>query len=478
MLAAIFDNTLFLINFTKVYPNISISFLMLSWDCENIIYHYVYQFLRHNSQSTFLIIMILSKSWQNLLSFAYGSTVCLWAIRSLVGLYEMLKANELFAVTSNMGNRICDYVLFYQAGMMARFAGHQIYNPEAQIQWINHIVQPIQVVGYYNQYVPWQCVAMIPFTYLPLHGSYLLWCALSLILGFCGLFILRRRLHEPNHNIFLFFLGALATFPAVFCLRTGQSSWLILAASCFFYWFWINKNDIPAGIALAITTIKPQYAIFLSIPVIAGLKTRLLISAAITEMLFVVISAKILGWDNILNYPRILLNAETNPLIGAVRADLMVSLRGALVLIFPQTSNSIICMIAMFVSILCLFFVWKKALKTVGTAIPWGMSLTILAALIFSPHTHVYDCVLLILPAALTLPTISIIKATKITPRYYKWWSLMLITYPVTSWIIFHLKERFLLFNLGFILVDICLLSLAAVNFKFLTDISMSNDVD
>jgi hypothetical protein len=70
----------------------------------------------------------------------------------------------------------------------------------------------------------------------------------------------------------------------------------------------------------------------------------------------------------------------------------------------------------------------------------WLISITFVLALIVSPHTHYFDCLLLAIPAALTLPTIDlpalIFKSGGAAGlgRWHRIWCIVLLVYPIVSW--------------------------------------------
>jgi hypothetical protein len=79
-------------------------------------------------------------------------------------------------------------------------------------------------------------------------------------------------------------------------------------------------------------------------------------------------------------------------------------------------------------------------IKSSVSAVPelrlWALAMTMVAAVTLSPHSHVFDCVLLAIPAALTLPTLSLVDALRIEKQSLRWWSVTFIVFPILSWIL------------------------------------------
>jgi len=68
----------------------------------------------------------------------------------------------------------------------------------------------------------------------------------------------------------------------------------------------------------------------------------------------------------------------------------------------------------------------------------WLLCLTFLTALVVSPHSHFFDCLLLSVPAALTLKNLDLAAVLFDKDAYsspwYRWWCGALIAFPLLSW--------------------------------------------
>lgn len=89
--------------------------------------------------------------------------------------------------------------------------------------------------------------------------------------------------------------------------------------------------------------------------------------------------------------------------------------------------------------VLSIYFLSGKQNKQI---INWTISLLVIAALLFSPHAHLHDILLLAIPALLTLPGMAGEPAQPISLFLWQW---ILYLFPLISWFCFFLS----LFGLG-----------------------------
>jgi BioD-like phosphotransacetylase family protein len=169
----------------------------------------------------------------------------------------------------------------------------------------------------------------------------------------------------------------------------GQSTFFWLAMMSTFYLFFLKKQVVLSGIALALLALKPQYAL-LAVAVPIGCKRwKLLASAALAEIGLIAFATCVLGADTMLSYPKFLnwtasqsstIIANHNPTPG------MITLRGLLAPVLPETLNYQIASALNVLLIVPLIFVWRKSDKAGAEAVSWGIALTV-ACTIFSART-------------------------------------------------------------------------------------------
>jgi hypothetical protein len=139
-----------------------------------------------------------------------------------------------------------------------------------QIGMMGHLATPEQdqVAFAYPLYVAFLVLPLVPFAYAQAQA---LWMA-ALILAVVGsvLIILRSYGKRMTPSLFiLLIIGALFFYPSARAVLLGQFaivSFLFLALA---FWAILARHDVPAGIFLALATVKPQTAALL-VPFIVG----------------------------------------------------------------------------------------------------------------------------------------------------------------------------------------------------------------
>jgi hypothetical protein len=368
--------------------------------------------------------------------------------------------------TSKDSNIYADFVSFYRIGQMAisddRF---QIYDEQLQLKYFNALgvtqksSQPV-----FAQNPPFTFLVLIPFALLPLEASFKLWIFLSLALGLIAIAYFCRSLKTISHQEkALVFLGTLCSFPGFIALEVGQTSWFLLAFVLCFFAAFLKGHSFKAGLFLFLSTCKFQYLPFLFIPVLALKKWKVLFYFALIGIASLLASIYQFGPATVFNYPHILFHADTTTTYDGVFPEIMISLRGLLSNFMERKPALIITTALCLSSLIPLYRLWQKAEpvsqdKTItitepGTQALKAIALTTLAALLLSPHCHIYDDVLLALPALCLLG----LKQLREKPAKC---SLAILAFlPLLSWIlIIFLSEHFK--RMPFFVINFLLLGL------------------
>ena len=348
--------------------------------------------------------------WRKLLAFFYA---CLIVI-SLIGLVALVGKN--LGNTSPTNTNYADFVGYYRcASMVLSEDRTKIYDRDLQLQYFNALTAADKSTQYiYSQNPPFFFVLLTPFALFPLNLSFKLWIALSIGSVVFVLFLLMNKLHGSKFPVVcLFVAAALVSAPGWIGLSVGQMSCFITALAILFYFGLVFKRDLLCGIALALISTKFQYVFFLLIPLLAKKRWRAIAYAAGAGISLLAFSALVVGSQNVLNYPAMLVNAETTKDYLGVFPEYMISLRGVLSLVMDRHNALLANTVILFLGLIPLFLLWKhQARNDFKESSAWAMTITIILALFLSAHTHIYDDVLLLLPAALTLPLLWRVPAT------------------------------------------------------------------
>lgn len=345
---------------------------------------------------------------------------------------------------------LTDFSQFYQAGQLITSENaHRIYDPAVQEEWSIKFLAPTAPEGiFYNQTVPFVYLFCIPYGKLPYNLAYIAWCLTTQIMAFTALaFLLKQNPDLKTSDKWLLLSGVLASVPCYLTVWHGQTTFLLVAAMSMCTAFALKNKDILSGIFLSLSTVKPQY-LLLPLASLAGLSRYKAVAACfICEAVLFALAGLFMGFENILKYPLILIHAENTDKFIGVNPQLMSSLRGALSLIMPhQTAMRIVCALLFLSLIPCALLVRKepKEASLKAQCLRFKLAFVFTLALVLSPHTHHFDCLLMAIPAALTLKRVNpwaYIDAATPAPQtfeastWYRLWCLSLIFYPLLSWI-------------------------------------------
>ncbi len=352
-------------------------------------------------------------------------------------LVEPAFKGNLFVEHINGQTLVSDFILYYQSGKMAISSdAHKIYDPLVQLKWTNQLIYPDKINGiFYVNYVPFMFALLIPLTFFSIPTAYFLWCCLQLILAYTGLNLILKL----NNNIqgiykILLFLGFFISVPSIYCLKLGQSGYILLSLFCYYLYFRFKQNKNLSGSLLALTTIKPQYSLLPFLDLIINNEKKVLIAFIASEIILFLTAILNIGIKETLLFPSILLNSETvRHVKGFVLTGLyptkMTNLRALVSYFYNDKLSSYISLLG--IILFSLFFVFKYKNKIL---VNWYFAVLILASVYFSPHTYIHDTVLIFLPFVLTVKTLKINEIINMNVISEKIWHILLIIYPICSW--------------------------------------------
>lgn len=313
---------------------------------------------------------------------------------------------------------LTDFSQFYQAGqLIVSKQAHQVYNPDVQEAWCLGLIYPhIPVKGlFYNQSVPFLYLFCIPYGLLPYNIAYIVWCLSTGLMSLLALTLLlsqsTKSLKERGLNIrgfiCLFLAMTYSSIPAYLTVWHGQTTYLMVTCMALSMYFLLRGKEILCGFWLALSTVKPQY-ILLPMVALLGLNQRkAFIALLLTEAVLFALAGCFMGFDNILHYPLTLISAESSSRFVGVNPHVMASLRG--ILSASMTHNHklamLITVLALFASLIPVLILGRKITNNqlYEQKRNFYLAFVYMLALVLSPHTHYFDCLLVAVPAALTI---------------------------------------------------------------------------
>jgi hypothetical protein len=376
---------------------------------------------------------------RRLTGFAY---FCLLACILLGYLFfsgRLFLAHSFFYGSEGNTFHFSDFVHFYQDGQLVLGPDRtKIYDASVQLKLFNDLIKPVVLDKVpISQYSPVTFCLMAPFALFSMEWAFVAWCALSLLIGISGLWCVWKSFGREEINLPFFVLGVCASFPAWWTLHIGQLSWFLLGLICFATCALKDRRHALQGALLSFFAVKPHYGFFFASPFVGLRYWRVFWAAVVFELALLAGTALLVGPDNVINYPRILYKLDTSDEFLGVNPASMVSIRGPLSLILPQSLALPIATAFMLLGLAACIEIWLKASANREHLLPWAMALTVVYCLTLSPHTHPYDCLLLALSALLTLPSVSLFDCAKAPTAPEKIWNLLLVLYPFISFLAF-----------------------------------------
>ena len=409
--------------------------------------------------------------WQRLLSAACISLFLLGLTLYAFILWHTAKNGQLFVSLKPL-EPVSDYLFWYAGGTVANSPQrHHLYELATLLPVWNSLIAPAHLdVAPAYVHPPYFALLFIPFAILPITTSYIIWTVAWLIFGWISLIlILKSRKTFSTGEIIAFLIVTTVLPPSLACIRIGQLSWLILALLGLFYYCFEQRRHILAGVCMAFLSIKPHYFLFFVLPAFIDRRWKTLAAFAVVESVFMVASGVILGWHNVFGYPSILMNRDATA--PAVAPHRMISVRVFFNLFLESHAAQTASMVAMVIAWGLVIYVWYRTLKSKPQLSNWAMTLTVLACIVTSPHTHMYDAMLIAIPAAITLSTANLFKALSIKPWPVRLWNCTLLGYAIASTFAFFLFP-------GRFIQDLCpafffvhLLLLAGAAFAFVSQL-------
>jgi hypothetical protein len=285
-----------------------------------------------------------------------------------------------------------DFMIYYTAG---RLPLSELYNIEAQRELEARVVgSPFPVKG---EVLPFNHTPIfVPLLHLLVNddyaSSYLRWTALLWL----GAFLCALVVFGMTGDVALAFAAA-SFYPLFTYIQQAHDTVFLLLGILLGAHLLSARKDLLAGIALSLTTLKPHFAIFLAVPLIARPKAFLGLCAAST--LLAVYSVLLIGTKGVSDFLALLKLSAGGEGFG-MRPLIMLNLLGLMERagVTPDVARPI-AWAAFFVAAILLLVLWKRS------PLRPPFALTIVLAVFTSPHLYGHDLALLLASfATLTKP--------------------------------------------------------------------------
>jgi len=334
-----------------------------------------------------------------------------------------------------------DFASFYAAGTLVRRGlGTEIYNHEAQWKVQQEFAPEVEIRQGPLPYIrpPFEALLFSVFATWPYATALLLWTGLKLgFLAAIPFVVIRSRSWEDHIPLWAVGLLALGTFPEFMDLLMGQDATLLALLFAISFRQLATDRDTAAGFVLGLALFKFQLVIpFVIALCIAGRK-RVLPGFVTSAFAVLAISAAMVGWRGLLQYPSYLLALNRAAGIGVITPEYQINLRGLLTFFvgrspYPGRIHLVLLPVAL-AAIVYAGLIWRKA---GGRLLAEGFGLALIIAIVTSYYAYDYDLLLLIAPLlAMRARSAEPSKADRVT-RYFEAAGLLLLFLTPVYWFV------------------------------------------
>ena len=317
----------------------------------------------------------------------------------------------------------------------------QIYDADLQLAISNEILAPLhEDTPFCFPYPPYAFMFCAPLGFMPFHLAYRVHQIVTLLFG-AGIFVwLYKKVTEWSAGQLLVLLqSALIAFPVFLGVTGGQYHLFFFALFALFFYGLASKKELPAGVGLALSSMKLQYAPMFGLILLMNRKWKAIGACFATLALLLVASGLWFGFDNIVNYPKILLFTETSKTLTGIYPENHICIRGLFLRIMPEklahTSTTL-----MYIGALAgCAWMWLKGRGKGDLVFGWGLAIATLANLVFALHVQFQDCLYLALAIPFTINgaqrEMMRMNVLQHGAFWYRAWCVMLAAFPFTSWL-------------------------------------------
>jgi len=293
-------------------------------------------------------------------------------------------------------------MIYYTAG---KLPFSKLYNIEAQRELQNTVTgAPFPVEG-----------QVLPFNHTPvfvplLHvlmtddyaSSYLRWTAILWLAAFACMFMVFRMTGDATVA-----LAAGSFYPLFIYIQQAHDTVFLLLGLLLGAHLLLQRKDVLAGLALALMTLKPHFAIFLAIPLIARPKALLGFCAGSAAL--AAYSILLIGTNGVSDFIALLKISAGGEMFG-VRPLWMFNLLGLMERagVRPEIARPV-AWVVFFLTAVGLLVLWRR------NSLKPPFALTVLLAVFTSPHLYQHDLALMLASfATLSKPNALFILASSL----------------------------------------------------------------
>ncbi|MCW5823849.1 MAG: DUF2029 domain-containing protein [Cyanobacteria bacterium TGS_CYA1] len=344
----------------------------------------------------------------NIVVFLYAFVLLVLSWLNLKIVLEQYPADAFLAKVHSDNMNFIDFSKYYLCGKAAFTPdSHEFYSYPNQKKLFDDLINggsegnfpPAQAI----EFPPYVLPLMYPISRLPFPQAFQFWTILNWLGLASGISLLCKLGADKNNKskkvvAMVITLAALCAPPILRTFMVGQPTGILFCFFSLYIYFFIKQKDILAGVFLSLISIKPHYAVFMCIPALMQKRFKLVLAAAACETILLILAVWASNLEGVLGYVHYVIATDTTAPEAEHLVSHMVNLRGMLSIFLPAQALLLLSLSISFLALMAcgwLFFRGKNE--------RWLFALLVLACLFLGPHTHMYDCLLVAIPAALTL---------------------------------------------------------------------------
>jgi Glycosyltransferase family 87 len=379
-----------------------------------------------------------------LLTFAYASILACWFVGWQFWMFRSWAAGVIF-VEHRSGGRLAfsDFAILYNIWCVALSSSrHLLYDPDTQYRFLTQLLGPFPINQLpFAQLTPIFDLLFSPLALLSIDGAFLVWSvcgiitvAIALALSLTVLKESAEGEHPPGslrRDVALFVLAGLTTHPFLFNELDGQTGAVVAALTGAYVVALLSRRYWLAGVFLGLMLVKPTTLPFLLPMLLVYRRFKVMFGAAVTALVSISAAVVWFGPDTMMHYPTILREVEQNSrnFLG-VPTNNMVNVRCMLSYFLPEAVSFDVAVVVMGFAMVALFWLSLKVSNRQDKVLEAQMlSISILAAALFSPHILVHDLAVVAVAGALTWRTFK--GAAWQSLGATRFWQALLVIYPL-----------------------------------------------
>ena len=299
-----------------------------------------------------------------------------------------------------------DFIAFFTAAkMVASGVASQLYNLDIQASFQQKIIYPYrhELLPYFHP--PFQIIAWLPLTIMPVRWAYWLWVIISLGIIIVSLIALnsyfRPKLREDQ---LIMWLTCFSFLPVVATFFLGQDSAISLLIFSLAFLYIKKGKEGKAGAILALNLFKPHLVSVISIILLFKRRWKALGCFFLVALFLTSLSLFMVGWQGVIDYIKLISEVVRWENQYGVSPSGMHNLRAFFYLIFGSDQRELlICSLILTTLgfLLLLFLIWKDEWRPFSHLFDLKFSLLIMVTILISPHLNTHDLTLWVIPGVL-----------------------------------------------------------------------------